>query len=130
MDEASVCGITYCSQICEKTGVTEFIIDPKKLGLAIKNCNELAPEKDVQTESKKFVKLINNQENSARKDAAILNAGIIFLAADQAATLEEGIEKAAKLLESGAAFETLERWVQTQNSNPEKGLKTLHRLVQ
>jgi anthranilate phosphoribosyltransferase len=130
MDEASVCGITNCSQIAENNEIKDFIIDPVKLGLAVKNCDELVPEKDIQTESKRFAKLLNNQENSARKDASILNAGLIFLAASKTATLEEGIEKSTKLLESGAAFETLEKWVQSQNTNPEKGLETLHRLVQ
>ncbi|MCP4672315.1 MAG: anthranilate phosphoribosyltransferase, partial [Desulfobacula sp.] len=114
----------------EKNHITDFTIDPKKLGIAAKDYNELAPEKDIQTESKRFARLLDNQENSARKDAAILNAGLIFLAANKAANLEEAIEKAAKLLESGAAFKTLEKWVQAQNTNPEKGLKTLHRLMQ
>ena len=59
-----------------------------------------------------------------------LNAALIFLAADKASNLDQAIEKSAKILESGAAFKTLEKWVQTQNTNPEKGLKTLHRLIQ
>ena len=130
MDEASVCGITNCFQIGENNENRDFIIDPGKLGLAAKDCSELAPEKDIQAESKRFAKLLNNQENSARKDASILNAGLIFLAADRVATLEEGIEKSAKLLENGTTFETLEKWVQSQNTNPKKGLETLHRLVQ
>jgi len=129
MDEASICGITHCSRICEKTGINNFTINPKKLGLAAKNCKELAPENDINSESKRFAKLLNNRENSARKDAAILNAGLIFLAADKASNIDEGIEKSARLLESGAAFETLEKWVATQNTNSEKGLKKLHRLV-
>jgi len=73
---------------------------------------------------------LNNRENSARKDAAILNAGLIFLAADKASNIDEAIEQSARLLESGAAFETLEKWVATQNTNSEKGLEKLHRLVQ
>jgi len=130
MDEASVCGITYCSQISDHDEVNDFTIDPKKLGLFTKECNELAPEKDIPAESKRFAKLLNNQENSARKDAAILNAALIFLAADKVSDLDQAIEKSAKILESGAAFKTLEKWVQSQNTNPEKGLKTLHSLVQ
>jgi len=130
MDEASVCGITHCARISGNDEISEFTIDPKKLGLAATNCNDLAPEKDIKTESKRFVALLNNRENSARKDAAILNAGLIFLAADQAASLEDGIEQAARILESGTAFQTLEKWVAAQNTNPEKGLARLHSLVQ
>jgi anthranilate phosphoribosyltransferase len=130
MDEASVCGITYCARIFENDGIDEFIIDPKKLGLSVEDCNDLSPEKDIKTESKRFAALLNNRENSARKDAAILNAGLIFLAADRTVSLEDGIEKAVRILESGMAFQTLEKWVAAQNTDPEKGLAMLHSLVQ
>jgi len=130
MDEASVCGITHCARVSEKNGIDEFTIDPRKLGLSVKDPADLSPEKDIETESKRFVALLSNNENSARKDAALLNAGLIFLAADRAASLEDGIEQAAKLLEAGTAFETLEKWVKAQNIDPKKGLKKLHRLIQ
>jgi anthranilate phosphoribosyltransferase len=128
MDEASVCGITHCARI-QGSDISEFTIDPKALGLLVKDPLELSPETDINTESKRFAALLNNKESSARKDAAILNAGLIFLAADKANDLEDGIQKAAKLLEAGTAFETLENWVRTQNTDPEKGLKKLHSLV-
>ncbi|MBL6995406.1 anthranilate phosphoribosyltransferase [Desulfobacula sp.] len=130
MDEASVCGITHCAQISEKGGINEFTIDPKKLGLAAKNHTDLSPEKEIKTESKRFAALLCNRENSARKDAALLNAGLIFLAADRATSLEDGIEQSAKLLESGTAFETLEKWVAAQNTDPKKGLAKFHSLVE
>ena len=130
MDEASVCGITHCAQISEKDGINEFTIDPKKLGLSVKNCKDLSPEKDIKTESKRFAALLNNRGNNARKNAALLNAGLIFLAADRATNLEDGIEQAAGILESGKAFQTLEKWVEAQNTDPKTGLKKLHSLVQ
>lgn len=129
MDEASVCGPTYAARLDDSGGIDHFTIDPKALGLACKTPEDLSPENDIGSESKRFAALINNQEQGARKDAALLNAGLIFLTADKASSLEDGIEKAARLLESGRAFKQLEKWVQTQNLNPEKGLDTLHRLV-
>jgi len=129
MDEASVCGITHCARILGNDEIDEFTINPEKLGLAARDCNDLSPEKDIKTESKRFAALLNNKENSARKDAAILNAGLIFLAAEKATTLEEGVEKAARILEAGTAFKTLEKWVTTQNSDPEKGLSRLYSLI-
>ena len=130
MDEASVCGITHCAQISEKDEINEFTIDPKKLGLSIKNSKDLSPEKNIKTESKRFAALLNNRGNNARKNAALLNAGLIFLAADRATTLEDGIEQATGILESGKAFQTLEKWVEAQNTDPKTGLKKLHSLVQ
>ncbi len=130
MDEASVCGITYCAKISDNADIEHFIIDPDKLGLKTKNPAQLAPEKDIQAESRRFAALLTNKENTARKDAAMLNAGLIFLAAGTSPTLDQGIEKAANILESGAAFNTLENWVTSQNLTPENGIHKLHRLVQ
>lgn len=129
MDEASVCGTTHCRRILSSGKEETFTINPRQLGLYAENCDDLAPENDKVTESRRFARLMNNQENSARKDAVILNAGLIFLAAEKVTTLEQGIELSARLLESGAAFTTLEKWVQTQNRDPETGLKTLHELM-
>lgn len=129
MDEASICGITHCARVSGDEEISEFTIDPKKLGLAATPPQTLAPEPKLSLESKRFAALMNNKESGPRKDAALLNAGLIFLAADKVTSLEEGIERAAKLLEKGQAFATLERWVTSQNTDPEKGLKTLHSLV-
>ena len=130
MDEASVCGISHCARIMKDKEISEFTIDPKKLGLFTQNATDLEPDPDIQVESKRFATLLNNQENGSRKDAVLLNAGLIFLVAEKTADLEHGIEQAANLLESGMAFTTLENWVKAQNTAPEKGLATLHRLVQ
>ncbi|RLB92790.1 MAG: anthranilate phosphoribosyltransferase [Deltaproteobacteria bacterium] len=129
MDEASICGITHCARVSGDDTIAEFTIDPKKLGLATKDTRALSPESELSLESKRFAALMNNQESGPRKDAALLNAGLIFLAADKVTTLEQGIERAAGLLEKGTAFATLEHWVAAQNTDPEKGLKTLHSLV-
>jgi len=129
MDEASVCGITHCARIFNDGSIKEFVIDPEKLGIGLKNPEELVPEKDIEKEAKRFAALIAGRDSTARKDAAILNAGLIFLAADRVDSLESGIEKAADLLDSGMALKTLEKWVTSQNSDPGSGLKKLHSLM-
>ena len=128
MDEASVCGLTHCAQILETSEIHEFTIDPKPLGLAAKS-PALSPETDIKAEARRFAGLMANQEASARKDAVLLNAGLIFLVAGKTKDLEGGIQAAATLLEKGVAFEALENWVRAQNTDPEKGLATLHSLV-
>ncbi|MFV0438389.1 MAG: anthranilate phosphoribosyltransferase [Desulfopila sp.] len=133
MDEASVCGTTHCARISQDaTGarsIDQFRIDPKKLGLAVSVADALRPGADVTSEAKRFARLMANREEGARKNAVLLNAALIFLAAGKTETLEQGVHNAAILLESGKAFATLERWVQAQNSNPEQGLAKLHALV-
>ena len=130
MDEASVCGMTRCAQVRAEKEIGEFTIDPKKLGLYVKNPLELSPESDRDTEAKRFAALMLNKEKGGRKAAVVLNAGLIFVAAETVHTLEEGIEKAATILESGQAFTALEKWVKSQNEDSERGLETLYRLVE
>jgi len=129
MDEASVCGPTHCVRISGNNDIEEFTIHPEKLGLKVDDPLQLAPESDRATEARRFAALMANREQSGRKSAVLLNAGLIFLAASKADTIEQGIQLAAVQLESGKAFATLEAWVQSQNSNPEQGLRTLHQLV-
>lgn len=134
MDEASVCGTTHCARISTDgdTGnqkISQFTIDPGSLGLSALNSEDLKPEQDLEQETRRFAGLMANRENGARKDAALLNAGLIFLAAGKAADLDQGIQQACVLLESGKAFDTLENWVSAQNTDPENGLKKLHALV-
>jgi anthranilate phosphoribosyltransferase len=134
MDEASVCGTTHCARIRTdaETGmgaIDRFTIDPVSLGLSCTSGDDLRPEPDLEKETRRFARLMNNKENSPRKDAVAINAGLIFLAAGRADTLEQGIQQAVVLLESGKAFDTLQSWVSAQNRDPEKGLATLHALV-
>ncbi|WP_022667168.1 anthranilate phosphoribosyltransferase [Desulfospira joergensenii] len=129
MDEASVCGPTFCARIDGNKEIEEFTLDPKALGLEVRECKDLVPEPEIGPEARRFAALMANRDPGARKDAALLNAGLIYYAAGKASGVEEGIEQAARALEKGKAFETLENWVSAQNTEPEKGLATLHRLI-
>ncbi len=130
MDEASVCGTTHCARIREgRTEIEEFSFDPQSLGLTCSSGEELRPEADKAAETRRFARLISNGETGPRRDAVLLNAALIFLAADKVDSLDQGMAKAKGLLESGRAFQTLENWVAAQNREPEKGLATLHALI-
>jgi len=132
MDEASVCGTTHCARIStagDKKVIELFTIDPARLGLATTSGQALRPENNLKSEALRFTRLMTNRESGPRKDAVMLNAGLIFLAAGRSDTLEEGIHTAATIMESGRAFNTLEQWIMAQNREPEKGLSTLHALV-
>ena len=130
MDEASVCGTTFCARISGDNAIEEFSLDPKRLGLKVQDCSDLSPEPGIEIEARRFVSLMTGREEGARKDAVLLNAGLIHYAAGKVSSVEQGIEQAARALEKGKAFDTLEKWVAAQNTEPQKGLDTLHRLVQ
>jgi anthranilate phosphoribosyltransferase len=125
MDEASVCGTTYCAELMGEGEILEFSFRPEHVGV---NCHaplHLVPDNDIDQEAKSFVSLIQGKSNGARKEAAMLNAGLIFYAAGKADNIQDGIEMATSVLNNGMAYHTLEKWVEAQNKNPESGMKKL-----
>ncbi|BBO83695.1 anthranilate phosphoribosyltransferase [Desulfosarcina ovata subsp. sediminis] len=130
MDEASVCGTTWYAQLGEDGTVDTFRLKPSELGLAIHNPADLAPEKDLARESRRFVALIRGQENgtSARRQALELNTALILKVAGKVDTIPTGMALAGATIDSGNAYATLENWVTTQNRQPEEGLARLRRL--
>ena len=129
MDEASVSGTTWCAELDPDGGIREYTLRPEALGLDRHAPETLAPRADLARESRSFVCLIQGRENGARRDAAILNAGLIHYIAGKAETVARGMELADKSLARGMAFVALTDWVGAQNRDPDKGLKTLERLV-
>ena len=129
MDEASVCGTTWCAELSPQGEISEFSLSPGDFDMNGLDRRELAPTGDLGEESRRFVSLLKGRVNGARRAAAVLNAGLILYAADRADSVEQGLELATQSLDEGAAFHALEGWVCAQNRNPEKGLDRLNKLV-
>ncbi len=127
LDEASVCGPTVYARLLENGEIVTGTLSPEDYGLGGTDAGTLAPSGEAETETRRFAALIGNRENGLRKEAVMLNAALMLHIAGVATSVEEGLELAARSLESGAAANTLADWVATQNRDPEKGLRTLER---
>ncbi|HWO71830.1 MAG TPA: anthranilate phosphoribosyltransferase, partial [Actinomycetota bacterium] len=57
-------------------------------------------------------------EGGPRRDVVLLNAGVALEVAGRAASVEEGLELAARAIDSGRAAEVLERWAEVSRSAP------------
>jgi anthranilate phosphoribosyltransferase len=128
MDEASVCGTTFCAELTHKGDIRQYSFRPEHIGL---NCHDpagLLAADDISREAKRFVSLIRGKSNGARKAAVLLNAGLIYYAAGKADKIKDGIGKALSALTDGAAYQILERWVGAQNRDPEAGMTRLAEL--
>ncbi|MGD9246424.1 MAG: anthranilate phosphoribosyltransferase [Desulfobacteraceae bacterium] len=125
MDEASVCGTTFCAELKDNGKIREFSFRPGDVGLNCHDPVQLSPDKQICQEAKRFVSLIRGKDNGARKEAAMLNAGLIFHTAGKADTIRDGIAMATSALNNGRAYHTLENWVASQNEDPEAGMKRL-----
>ncbi|MDY6934131.1 MAG: anthranilate phosphoribosyltransferase [Spirochaetota bacterium] len=129
MDEASVCGTTQCAELKEDGSIHEYYFRPTDYNLKIYDPNMLIPSQNIESEAKTFIRIISGNQNGARRDAAVLNAGLIYYISDKSADIFEGIDKASETINNGSAIKTLESWVSLQNRDPVKGIKRLNQLI-
>ena len=78
MDEASVCGPTFCAKLEPNTGIREFRFRPEDFGLITETPERIAPSREMDREARDFVSLLRGTKNGARAKAVALNAGLIF----------------------------------------------------
>ena len=128
MDEASVCGTTYAAELRDGR-IDEFSFEPEECGLQRHAPEPLKADRDRETAAVETVRLLSGTVNGARRDAVLLNAGLLFYLKDMADTIRGGVERAEQILESGKVIDTLQQWVSAQNREPEAGLKQLKELI-
>ncbi len=125
MDEASVCGLTWCKELAPDGMIESFSFTPEEFGLEKHEPNTLSPERNIQEEVLKFLSVILGKGSKARTDAVILNAALVIYISGKADTLAAGIQKAKECIKNGSAVDRLRKWVSTQNRDPKSGTKIL-----
>ncbi len=116
MDEASLQGDNYLV-ILENGIITEKVLHPEEVGLSVYP-NE-AIEGGYARENAEILKNVLKGKKGAHRDTILLNAGIGIFVGGKANTILEGIELAEEMIDSGAAFEKLQRLVETSKVNSE-----------
>ncbi|MCG8572354.1 MAG: anthranilate phosphoribosyltransferase, partial [Spirochaetes bacterium] len=129
MDEASVCGLTYCAELTEVGNIKEYSFQPKDFGLGLYQPEELQPAVDRKEESKKFLQTILGQGSQARIDATLLNGALILYIKGKVESIQAGIRQARLLMENNSLLEALKKWIIFQNNDPEKSLYSLESVL-
>lgn len=62
-------------------------------------------------------RILKNEDTGAKTKAVLLNAGAAIYLMNGAKSVQEGVEKARKTLESGKAYETLQNFVRLTNAS-------------
>ena len=108
MDEISLGAATVVGEL--KNGeITEYEVHPEDFDLPMASARALRVETPDQSKAM-LLGVLDNQAGAAR-DIVILNAGAALYAANAAASLREGIEKARAALASGAAKARLQQLI-------------------
>ncbi|WP_447971521.1 anthranilate phosphoribosyltransferase [Nitrospira sp. M1] len=116
LDEITLTDQTYISE--GKAGrVSSYTISPIDFDLSVVKSQELAggtPEDNAT-----IIQQILRGRKGPKRDIVLLNAAPAFVACGKAKTLNEGFQQATTVLESGAAYEKLEKLIQyTQQHAP------------
>lgn len=113
MDEISIGAATKVAEL--KDGkVTSYSITPEQFGLTNTNISELAV--NSAEESLAVINKVLNNESGPAKDIVKFNSGAAIYVAGLADSLEAGIEKAEKVIASGAAKAKLDDLVKLSNN--------------
>lgn len=113
MDEFTITGKTTVSEI-KDSKVNTYEVTPEQFGLKRASLEEL--QGGDGAENAKITKaVLKGEEKGAKRDIVLLNAGATLYAGGIADSIEDGIHKAAEAIDSGKAYETLEKLVELSN---------------
>lgn len=112
LDEISMSSPTT---VCEfRDGwIRNFVIRPEDFGFTTCSKEELkggSPEENAQ-----ITRDILKGAKGPKRDAVLLNAGASLYIGGKAETLQDGINLASELIDSGKAYETLEAFIEVSN---------------
>ncbi|WP_089748206.1 MULTISPECIES: anthranilate phosphoribosyltransferase [unclassified Candidatus Frackibacter] len=108
LDEISILGETKVSYLCDGK-VEELTIHPNDFGLSVAEL-EAIKGGTVQDNAEITLEILKGESGPTR-DIILLNSAAGLLIADQVDNLEEGVELAAKIIDSGKALEKLEELI-------------------
>jgi anthranilate phosphoribosyltransferase len=108
MDEVSIVGETKVVEVTTD-GVRSYTVVPEQVGL------ERAEPRAVQggppEHNAEVARRVLSGEPGARRALIVINAGAALFVGGKAPSLEEGVRIAEQTIDSGAALETMERFV-------------------
>ena len=109
LDEVTVTGPTHCCEIRDGKKIS-YDITPEQFGLKTYDQSEIiggTPEENAQITKD----ILSGKEQGAKRDIVLMNAGLgIYLGVD-GITMEEGVQKAKEVIDSGAAYRKMEEFV-------------------
>ena len=129
MDELSTVGVSHFALLEADGSITHGRIDPLDFGIARARHDDLASSRDVIRDATTLLRVIMGNAKQSQSDIVCLNTAPMLYLADVVGTLEDGIARARRAIEDGAALGKLRDWVAWQNIAPEDGQATLERMI-
>jgi len=120
IDEISTAGYTKISE-CRNGAVNTFYLHPADVGLP--KASQSSLKGGDARENAGIIRRVLEGERGAPRDVVLLNAGAGLLIAGQVPTVRQGIERAAKAIDSGDAAKTLDRLIAVSSEELAEGAR-------
>lgn len=111
-DEIVPTGVTWISEL-KNGAVTSFELTPESVGL--KRAEASALKGGEAAHNAEALRAVLTGEAGAFRDAAVMTAGAALLVAGKVASIKEGVAKAQRAIDEGAALKSLETLVKVSN---------------
>lgn len=114
MDELTTTGNTYVSEI--KNGeIISYMLNPKDFGIEAADASQLiGGDKKVNADITR--KILNGEEKGAKRDIVCLNSGAALYIGGKAESIADGIKISQDAIDSGKAYEKLQKVIEFTNS--------------
>ncbi len=112
LDEISMSAPTTISEIKDGWYRT-MVIKPEDFGF--ERCSKEDLKGGTPQENAEITRRILNGEKGHKRNAVLLNAGASLYIGGKADSFKEGVELAAKIIDSGKAMETLNKFIEVSN---------------
>jgi anthranilate phosphoribosyltransferase len=113
LDEMSISGPTLVCELVEGC-VRRYVVTPQEVGLAL--CDATSVAGGTPEENAAALREVLAGRPGPRRDIVLLNAAAGLVALERAAALAEGVALAAEAIDSGAARERLEQFIEVTRS--------------
>ncbi len=114
LDEMTITGTSHVADGSEGK-VTTYSIEPEDVGLSRATLADISGGKTV-AQAAELVRAVLRGEEGARLDMVLLNSGAALLAAGLADNLQDGVQQARQIINSGSAYQKLEQLVTYEGS--------------
>lgn len=108
LDEISISAPTQVTELLEGT-ISTYQIDPEHLGLKLHSIHDIVG--GDAAENAQIIRSIFKGSQGAHRDVVLANAGACFYISGLAESLQEGVNKAANVIDEGLALNKLEQLI-------------------
>jgi len=113
LDELSVSGKSSVAELRDGR-ISKYILDPEKLGFKKSNISDLAGG-DAKENARILTSILTGEEKGAKRDSAVINAAAAIVSGKKSDSLSEAVDLANHSIESGKAYEKLNKLIEFTN---------------